>query len=311
MANDIPTVTIGMPVYNREKTLRQALDSLLAQTFTNFELVISDNASTDGTEAICRQYAAEDKRIRYVRAETNRGMHWNFNKVLELACGEYFMWAASDDRWANDFISSLLNALQADQDAIGAFPPYQFVEAETGKNVEGIRRFGYEDRHAFLRLLKYTWHYDDAHIYALLRRKHIKEIHFQPWVWINAETPYNMAYPALYFLLARGNILSVGERPLWFNTVRISQWHSTPFKSNPILAYLLHIVRKINLLLRSTRHIYWGSRSILLAAAFVPVLFMRLLIDCVTPAYAACHILLSGKKLSQVSPHEIWKLGVR
>ena len=69
----VPLVSIGMPVYNGEKYIREALDSLLAQTFTDFELIISDNASTDATEIICREYAAHYPQIRYVRQRVNRG----------------------------------------------------------------------------------------------------------------------------------------------------------------------------------------------------------------------------------------------
>lgn len=108
MSQRLPQVSIGMPVYNGEKFIREALDSLLAQTFTDFELIISDNASTDGTEAICREYAARDPRIRYVRQSENRGAIANFQFVLDEAVGEYFMWAAADDVWGERWIEVLL-----------------------------------------------------------------------------------------------------------------------------------------------------------------------------------------------------------
>ena len=111
MSKPIPQVSIGMPVYNGEKFIREALDSLLAQTFTDFELIISDNASTDGTEAICREYAARDPRIRYVRQSENRGAAANFRFVLDEAVGEYFMWAAADDIWGKGFIEKCTNLL--------------------------------------------------------------------------------------------------------------------------------------------------------------------------------------------------------
>lgn len=106
-----PKVSIGMPVYNGEPFIREALDSLLAQTFTDFELIISDNASTDGTEAICREYVAKDSRIRYVRWPENREAEANFKFVLNDAVAEYFMWAAADDRWSPKFIEYLLDGL--------------------------------------------------------------------------------------------------------------------------------------------------------------------------------------------------------
>ena len=103
----IPVVSIGMPVYNGEKYIREALDSLLAQTFSNFELIISDNASTDATKAICEEYVRNDPRIRYVRQSENRGALANFKFVLNQAKGEFFMWAAADDRWNEHWIESI------------------------------------------------------------------------------------------------------------------------------------------------------------------------------------------------------------
>lgn len=109
----IPKVSIGMPVYNGEKFIRVALDSLLSQTFVDFELIISDNASTDGTEAICREYAARDLRIRYVRQSENRGAVVNFKFVLDDAVGEYFMWAAHDDHWGEHFLDHALRRINS------------------------------------------------------------------------------------------------------------------------------------------------------------------------------------------------------
>ncbi|MEW6694014.1 MAG: glycosyltransferase [Pseudomonadota bacterium] len=105
--NSKPQVSIGMPVYNGAKFIREALDSLLAQTFTDFELIISDNASTDETEAICREYAAKDKRIHYIRQRENLGATANFKYVLDEAVGEYFMWAAADDVWDKNWLAVL------------------------------------------------------------------------------------------------------------------------------------------------------------------------------------------------------------
>lgn len=115
-----PRVSIGMPVYNGEKYIREALDSLLVQTFTDFELIISDNASSDDTQAICEEYARRDKRVRYVRQSENIGMVANFQFVLDGAIGEYFMWAAHDDIWSPNWLEELL-PLIAKQDVVLAF----------------------------------------------------------------------------------------------------------------------------------------------------------------------------------------------
>jgi glycosyltransferase involved in cell wall biosynthesis len=112
MYNYQPKLSIGLPVYNGEKFLQQSLDSLLNQTFGDFELIISDNASTDNTEEICRNYAAQDQRIRYYRNVTNIGCARNFNRVLELSTSEYFKWAAYDDLHAPDFVSKCMQVLE-------------------------------------------------------------------------------------------------------------------------------------------------------------------------------------------------------
>jgi glycosyltransferase involved in cell wall biosynthesis len=109
-----PRVTIGLPVYNGDAFLAAAIDSLLAQTYRDFELIISDNASTDGTEAICRDRAARDPRIRYYRSAKNRGAMWNFNYVVELARGEYFKWAAHDDVHEPTYVERCVEVLDRD-----------------------------------------------------------------------------------------------------------------------------------------------------------------------------------------------------
>jgi glycosyltransferase involved in cell wall biosynthesis len=308
---NIPRVSIGLPVFNGEQFLIRALDSLLAQNYSDFELIISDNGSTDGTEKICKDYASRDHRIRYIRQSQNLGSHENFNFVLRESRGEYFMWAAADDLWDRNFIDSLLKSLESNSDVVGAFCPYQLVEAETGTVMEGIWKLNYESQYAFIRLLKFSWYYRDTCIYGLLRKQHLKDLRFRPWAWINSKTPYNVAYPMVYYLLSKGNLLFVGERPLWFKSVTIRPAHYAPFMSNPLLAYLAHIIRKINLFLRNVRYIYRGSGSVPLAVLMIPFLVLRFLIDCIAPAYAAIRIWLSGKKISQLSPHEIWRLGVR
>jgi glycosyltransferase involved in cell wall biosynthesis len=116
-----PLVSIGLPVYNGERFIRQALDSLLAQDYDNFELIISDNASTDCTSDICRDYLAKNQRIRYYRNEKNLGAVANFNRVFELSSGKYFMWAAADNELSPSFISCCSSILQHDPHVVLAY----------------------------------------------------------------------------------------------------------------------------------------------------------------------------------------------
>lgn len=105
-----PKVSIGLPVYNGEKYLANAVGSLLKQDFEDFELVISDNASTDNTEAMCREFTAKDRRIRYHRNETNIGATGNYNRVFQLSHGEFFRWASHDDECHPSHVRRCLEA---------------------------------------------------------------------------------------------------------------------------------------------------------------------------------------------------------
>jgi len=105
-------VSVGLPVFNGEQFLEQCVDSILRQTHRNFELIISDNASTDRTESICRRYAERDSRIRYERQPRNRGVTWNFRHVALLAQGGYFLWMAHDDYLAPEYIERCLEFIE-------------------------------------------------------------------------------------------------------------------------------------------------------------------------------------------------------
>lgn len=111
MNTQSPKVSIGLPVYNGESFIKEAIDSILNQTFEDFELIISDNASTDQTETICQAYVAQDQRVRYFRNSENLGAADNFNRVFQAAIGEYFKWAAHDDVCASTFLAECVNVL--------------------------------------------------------------------------------------------------------------------------------------------------------------------------------------------------------
>jgi glycosyltransferase involved in cell wall biosynthesis len=132
MNTKAPPVSIGLPVYNGEKFIEEELNSLLAQTFSDFELIISDNASTDRTGQICQAYAAKDKRIRYYRNEQNIGANPNFNRAFELSSGEYFKWAAADDVHRETFIERCIEVLNRDPSVVLAHPRIEQID-ENGR----------------------------------------------------------------------------------------------------------------------------------------------------------------------------------
>jgi glycosyltransferase involved in cell wall biosynthesis len=130
-----PLLSIGLFVYNGESFIRKALDSLLGQTFRDFELIISDNASTDRTPEICLEYAAQDPRIRFYQASKNMGAGWNVRRVYFLARGKYFKWAACDDVCGPTFLETCMAALERDPEVVVAHTKTQVVD-EQGKFLE-------------------------------------------------------------------------------------------------------------------------------------------------------------------------------
>lgn len=113
-----PIVSIGLPVYNGEDFLKYALDSLLSQTFRDFEIIISDNASTDNTPKICQEYVLRDKRIRYIRQNNNMGALWNFNFVLKQSNKEYFIWVSADDKLHPEFLEKNIDILEKNKNVV-------------------------------------------------------------------------------------------------------------------------------------------------------------------------------------------------
>jgi len=113
-----PRLSIGLPVYNGEEYLAQSLDAVLGQTYTDFELILSSNASTDGTDDICREYERQDSRITFYRQDRNIGAAPHHDFVFRKSHGELFKWASGDDLWARDLVARCVALLDEHPDAI-------------------------------------------------------------------------------------------------------------------------------------------------------------------------------------------------
>jgi glycosyltransferase involved in cell wall biosynthesis len=143
---DGPRVVLGMTLYNNAEHLPDALDSLLAQTHTDFVLVLLDDASRDGTEGVARAYASRDARVRYFRHETRQAMIATWREVAEIAArecpsAEYFAWVSDHDRWHPRWLATLIAELDRDPEAVLAYPITRRM-APTGEELEkGPRRF--------------------------------------------------------------------------------------------------------------------------------------------------------------------------
>lgn len=287
--NEAPLVTVGIPIYNDEKYVAAAIDDILAQTYRNLEIVISDNCSTDGSAAICRSYVGKDARVRYVRHERNMGPHANFKYLMDHAQGAYFMWAASDDRWDSEFVERLVRSLEREPEAAVAFCPYSEID-EQGELLPGDYRFDFGGASALRRVTKFHLESSgrrDAFFYGLFRRSKATNMKFVKWWWINKTIPMNNAYPPLSYILAVGNYhLVMSDRPLWFNRVHRNSKprHSADLASRPLFAYAAFHLRKINQLYETEKAVLAGSGSMLTGVLVFPVLVIRLLYDCLMEA---------------------------
>ncbi len=129
-----PKISIGLPVYNAERYLRDSIESILDQTFGDFEFVISDNASTDSTYSICAEYAARDRRIRLHRNARNLGAADNFNRVFRLSRAEYFKWAAYDDVCSPHFLERCIKVLETEPSVVLCYPKTVLID-ENGEEI--------------------------------------------------------------------------------------------------------------------------------------------------------------------------------
>ncbi len=185
-----PRVSIGMPVYNGENFIREACDSILAQTFMDFELIISDNGSTDATDAICREYAARDGRVRYYRSERNRGGSWNRNNAFFLARGLYFMWHDHDDRIAPEFVARCVEVLDRSPEVVNCHTNTTIVDEHNTHLRHYVEGAALRSTSPFERLRHYGRHDRSCPLcslyFGLMRRDVLAQTPlFQPY--INAE----------------------------------------------------------------------------------------------------------------------------
>lgn len=151
----LPRVTLAMPAYNADAYIETAIDSILAQSFEDFELVITDNASVDNTEAICTRLAQKDSRIRYIRNERNLGAAANYNLGYQLARGEFLKWCAHDDFISKNYLQLAVQALDQDPGAVLSYGPSQMIDARGNPApAESATLEGMDNTDAVLRFLK-------------------------------------------------------------------------------------------------------------------------------------------------------------
>jgi glycosyltransferase involved in cell wall biosynthesis len=173
---DDPLVSIGLPVYNGEKTISRAVESLIDQTYTHIEIIISDNGSSDKTLDIINTLAQQDHRIKVLQGNTNRGSIWNFNHVFEESSGEFFMWASHDDLHEVEFVALCVEALKDDEEAVLCAPRMQMVLEGILKPVWISSMNSFTDKRQLLPRFRETlMHFPAVSIYGMFRKSALKK----------------------------------------------------------------------------------------------------------------------------------------
>lgn len=267
----LPALTIGMPVYNDLPFIEKSLNSIIHQTFEDFQLIILDDCSTDGSSEICKAYAKKDARITYYRNENNIGISRNMKKLLDLASTKYFMWAGDDDILEPDFTYKLMRLLSQSPFSIAAFCNYKWIDINDEIiKVESNHDYSGDSCNAQLKKVIQAPH--DAFGYGMFYTYKIKSVDFPVWKWPNKKTAYNNIYPSLLYYLASGKYIHTDEL-LWKRRNKSGKFvHHKTTGSNwsGIFEILAFILRKINLVIYSEK-VLWRINP-LKAMLFSPYL---------------------------------------
>ncbi len=268
-------ITIGMPVYNDVSFIEKSLDSILGQTYQNFELIISDDGSTDGSELICRKYSEKDARIKYFRQQKNLGISKNMEFLLTKAHTKYFMWTGDDDILAPSFIKKLILSLENNPDAISAFCSFTFIDGN-GNLLGEKQDFDYSGQNIIKRLRKFIKNSNDTFGYGIFLTEKIRKVEFPVWWWPNKECPFNNIFPSLCFYLAKGNYVHTYTEPLFFKREKSQQLtnYSTPFASNGLKDTFAFVLRRFYLVCFTSKMITKGG-GLVPALLFFPLLILH------------------------------------
>ena len=263
-----PVVTIGMPVFNDIEYIEESLMSVLSQSFQDFELIISDDGSTDGSGDFCREFAKKDARVQYVRQPKNLGISKNMEWLLNQSEAKYFVWAGDDDLMDKEYIATLLNLLEDNPTCVSAFTTCQLIDADNNAHSKVIK-IDYSNPNTFKRVKHYLKNATDYFGYGMFVREEIKDVTFPVWWWPNKATPYNNIYPTLAYYLCQGDYIVSGTEPMFFKRIKPSSRvnHKLTGKNNAVKESLAYWARKFNLvcftlgLIKKSRGFIFSLRS--------------------------------------------------
>jgi glycosyltransferase involved in cell wall biosynthesis len=274
-----PILTIGMPVYNGEQYIRQAIDSLLCQSFTDFELLISDNCSTDGTQEICLEYASKDKRISYLRQETNIGLERNYTFVVNIASGEFFMWASYDDIWHSDFVEKLIKGF-VDPQISTVFCPVCEID-ESGNRSEHPQIYDYEGEFVLTRIFKFWMDSKasrDTMIYGIHRISILKNLKLKPFLWPNNDRPDGVGDFMASYILSSGKYRFIYGDAFFTRRVTLNPPRKQGHMRRTLLSEILHAMTlDVQVSFRCLISIWSCSKSFMTFILSIPIFFIYLI----------------------------------
>ena len=219
----MPRVSIGIPVYNGQNYIEQTIESFLHQSLEDFEIIIADNASTDKTEKICRQYAEKDSRIRYVRNKNNIGAAPNFNKIFKLGRAPYFKWGHHDDRCAPTYLEKCIRILDYNPDVIISHPKTIIIDSQGNELSPHDDLLDLCDAHPHTRFRKYLFRRAGQWnaMWGVIRKDELQK------------TPLHGGYPGsdqilLGELILRGKVYQLSERLFYRRRHPQQSWKANP-----------------------------------------------------------------------------------
>jgi glycosyltransferase involved in cell wall biosynthesis len=279
----VPRIGFGLPVHNGEATIRRCLDSLLAQDFTDFEIFVSDNASTDGTSRILEEYAARDPRVRVSRNPENIGQIENVNLVFRKSRGEYFRWIGDSDWLEPQYASRCVAVLDADPDAVLVTTYFRIHFEDGSSQYEEYRGERVDSERPERRFARLLWFYQAGHgkydpIYSLMRRDALERTHLC-WMmdWgdrmMGAELSLLGRFQHLPECLAHRGKNAPGTNPSpaallkRYHPTRYGELDATPVK---IFRNLLSIIEAAPLDRRQRLHCQWAAFKLMLKRVYRP-----------------------------------------
>ena len=260
-----PTVSVGMPVYNAQRYLRRSIGTILAQTFADFELIISDNCSTDDSAAICEAFARRDPRIRLIRQPHNLGAAGNFLAVLDAARAPFFVWAAADDMRSPDFLRANLDVLQRRPDVVASISPTHFDlpfdPIDMGDSALDQEEPGKRAVAAFFSWFA-PWH-ANARYYSLFRREALAESGV-----LRGEDYLASDWAVMLEVIARGKFARAEAGELVLGSAGDSSRNLLRFYRHSALDHVLPLWRFLAFVIRFSRPFPWRERCKLRWRAF-------------------------------------------